>query len=116
MKISGNTIFIPGATSGIGRGFAERFADAGNKVIVAGRRPQLIEEITSSHHNIEGFVLDVVDAQLIDGAVSMIRMRFPDTNVLMPVTGIQLPEDVHTAAFLATAEATVATNLLEPIS
>jgi NAD(P)-dependent dehydrogenase (short-subunit alcohol dehydrogenase family) len=59
MKLSGNTTFIAGATSGIGRGLAERFADAGNNVIIAGRRQHLADEIVAGHDNIEGLVLDV---------------------------------------------------------
>jgi NAD(P)-dependent dehydrogenase (short-subunit alcohol dehydrogenase family) len=35
-------IFIPGATPGIGLGFAKRFAAAGNRVVIAGRRQHLI--------------------------------------------------------------------------
>jgi len=41
MNLSGNTIFIARATSGIARGLAERFANAGNRVIIAGRRQHL---------------------------------------------------------------------------
>ena len=115
MNISGNTIFIPGATSGIGRGLAERFADAGNNVIVAGRRQHLVEEIVASHDNIEGFPLDVTDQRSVEAAVSTIKTAFPETNVLVTVAGIMRPEDVHAASFLPTAEATVATNLLGPI-
>ena len=115
MNISGNTIFIPGATSGIGRGLAQRFADAGNTVIVAGRRRHLVEELVAGHENIEGFVLDVTDPRSIDAAVSTIKTGFPETNVLITVAGIMLPEDVHDDAFLPTAEATVTTNLLGPI-
>ena len=103
MNISGNTIFIPGATSGIGRGLAERFADAGSTVIVAGRRRNLVEELVAGHENIEGFVLDVTDPRSIDAAVSTINTGFPETNVLITVAGIMLPEDVHTDAFLPTA-------------
>jgi uncharacterized oxidoreductase len=115
MNISGNAVFIPGATSGIGRGLAERFADAGNKVIVAGRRRHLVEEIVAGHDNIEGFVLDVTDPRSIDAAVSTIKTAFPETNVLITVAGIMLPEDIHTDAFLPTSEATITTNLLGPI-
>jgi uncharacterized oxidoreductase len=115
MNISGNTIFIPGATSGIGLGFARRFAAAGNRVVIAGRRQQLIDRIVAETDGIDGFVLDVTDLKSIDDAAETIRTRFPDTNVIALVAGIQLPEDLHSSDFLQTAEATVATNLLGPI-
>ena len=38
MNICGNTIFIPGSTSGIGLTLAARLQARGNTVIVAGRR------------------------------------------------------------------------------
>ncbi len=115
MNISGNTVFIPGATSGIGRGLAERFADAGNQVIVAGRRERLVTEVAAGHDNIEGFTLDVTDPRSIEAAVSTIESSFPETNVLITVAGIMRPEDLHSDDFLPTAETTVATNLLGPI-
>lgn len=112
MKTSGNTIFIPGATSGIGRGLAQRFAAADNKVIIAGRRQHLIDQIVAEHDAIEGFVLDVTDPASIDRAADTIQTRYPDTNVLAAVAGIQLPEDLLSSDFLPNAEATIETNLL----
>jgi uncharacterized oxidoreductase len=45
MKMSDNTIFITGGASDIGRALAEAFHHRGNRVIVAGRRQKLIDQI-----------------------------------------------------------------------
>ncbi|MFJ9381836.1 SDR family oxidoreductase [Streptomyces sp. NPDC101455] len=115
MKISGNTIFIPGGTSGIGLGLALRFHAAGNKVIVAGRRKELLDRITAEHPGIEAVVIDTTDPASIARGAETVQTRFPGTNALITMAGIMRPEDFHTADFLATAEATVTTNLLGPL-
>ena len=115
MKISGNTIFIPGGTSGIGLGLALRFQAAGNTVIIAGRRTELLASIAQDHPGIQTIELDTTDADAVATVSKEVQQRWPETNVLLAMAGIMLPEDVHTDAFLATAEATVTTNLLGPI-
>lgn len=115
MKISGNTVFIPGGTSGIGLGLALRLHAAGNKVIIAGRRVELLDRIVADHPGIEAVVLDTTDAAAVSSVANEVQHRWPDTNVLITMAGIAKPEDFHTADFLSTAEATVTTNLLGPL-
>ena len=63
MKISGNTIVITGGGSGIGRGLAEAFAARGNRVIVAGRRREALEEVAQRNKRIHTMTLDVDDPE-----------------------------------------------------
>ena len=44
MQRSGNTILLTGGSSGIGLALAERLLQAGNQVIVTGRRAAMLEE------------------------------------------------------------------------
>ncbi|WP_431108326.1 SDR family oxidoreductase [Variovorax paradoxus] len=115
MKPSGNTILITGATSGIGLGMALRFQRAGNKVIVAGRRTALLQQITREHPDIESLELDVAEPQSIAAAREHVLARFPDLNVLVNNAGIMLPENVLKADSLEVAEWTIAVNLLGTI-
>ncbi|MBY4766221.1 SDR family oxidoreductase [Burkholderia ambifaria] len=115
MKTSGNTILITGSTSGIGLGLAMRFHKAGNKVIVAGRRKALLEQITTDHPGIEAIELDVADSESIVQASELAAARYPDLNVVINNAGIMLSENVLEPESLKAAEESVAINLLGTI-
>lgn len=115
MKTTGNTMLFTGGTSGIGLGLALRFAGAGNTVVVAGRRRELLDRIVAEHSDIEAVELDVDDPASIAAAYEAVGRSHPELDVLVNMAGIMLPEDLRDPGHLAVAEATVTTNLLGPI-
>ena len=47
MRISGSTVLLTGATGGIGHAIAKAVADRGGRLIVTGRRADMLEELTT---------------------------------------------------------------------
>jgi uncharacterized oxidoreductase len=115
MKTTGNTILITGGTSGIGHGLAVRWHRAGNKVVIAGRRKELLDQITTEHPGIESIVLDVTDPASITHAADTLTLTHPGLNVLVNNAGIMLPENLFDPAHLRIAEDHVEVNLLGTI-
>ena len=58
-------IWITGASSGIGKAVAEKFAIEGWKVAVSARRKELLDEL-GKNENISSFHLDVTDRSQIN--------------------------------------------------
>jgi uncharacterized oxidoreductase len=115
MKTSGNTILITGGGSGIGETLAHRFHDAGNRVIIAGRRAEALERAAAGRANISTLLLDVSDAADVDRAVGEMLASHPDVNVLVNNAGIMRWDALNRRGPLEDAEAMVATNVLGPI-
>ena len=115
MNTTGNTIFITGGTSGLGLGLALRFHELGNKVIISGRRKELLDQIAAEHAGIDTVVLDVEDPESISAAFNEVTTTHPAVNVVLTMAGIMLPENLLDPDHLGTAESTIATNLLGTI-
>jgi uncharacterized oxidoreductase len=116
MNISGNTVFIPGSTSGIGLALAVELHARGNTVIVGGRRTDLLEQIAAQHPGIDTVQVDSSDPASIDSAAKEVLARHPDLNVLVAMAGIMRIEDWRSPGeFLASAESVITTNVLGPI-
>lgn len=115
MKISGNTVFIPGATSGIGLALALALRDRGNKVIVGGRRQELLDHIAAEYPDLDAVHIDTADPESIRAVAATVLAAHPDLNVLITMAGVMRIEDWHSAEFLSSAESTITTNVLGPI-
>ncbi|MCV7416926.1 SDR family oxidoreductase [Mycolicibacterium litorale] len=116
MKISGNTIFIPGSTSGIGLALALALHARGNTVVIGGRRREELDRIATEHPELGAVTIDTTDPDSIRRAAAQVQAEYPDLNVLIAMAGIMRMEDWHHPdTFLDTATTTVETNLLGPI-
>ncbi len=93
MHMRGNTIFITGGTSGIGRGLAEAFHERGNQVIVAGRREERLKELARAHPGMRWYVLDVTDARAIRAVATSVIAEFPALNCVFNNAGVQMRFD-----------------------
>ena len=115
MKSTGNTIFITGGTSGIGRALAEALHQRGNKVIVAGRRRAHLDEIVAANPGIDAIELDVADQASVEHVAAKLIADYPDLNVLINNAGIMQVDHADQRLDDALMTATVETNLVGPI-
>jgi uncharacterized oxidoreductase len=116
MQLTGNTILITGGGTGIGRGLAEAFHKLGNKVIIAGRRKQALDDTTAASPGMKSATLNIEDPKAIRAFASEMSANYPALNVVIQNAGIMRPENLSAHQDdLAAAESIIATNLLGPI-
>jgi NADP-dependent 3-hydroxy acid dehydrogenase YdfG len=89
------TVFITGATSGIGRSCAQRFAKEGHQLIVAGRRKDRLDSIANDlrkNYNVNVLVLplDVTKREEVNNAIDNLPEQFQKIDVLVNNAGLAL--------------------------
>jgi uncharacterized oxidoreductase len=115
MNLTGNTIFITGGGSGIGRGIAEAFHKLGNQVIISGRRKKALEETIKANPGMASIDLDVESPASIRTAAKQLTLAYPRLNVLINNAGIMLPDTAAGAQDDAQLVSTVTTNFMGPL-
>jgi uncharacterized oxidoreductase len=116
MKIKGNTILITGGATGIGFSLAETMVNAGNKVIICGRREGKLKEAKDKLPQILTKVCDVSNVKERESLFNWIKDNFEDLNVLMNNAGIQRTINLKKGTRdLLSGEKEIETNLVAPI-
>jgi len=86
------TIWITGASSGIGRALAIKFAEEGWKVAASARRENLLSEICELNNNITSFPLDVTDKKKCKEVFDEIKKKYEDIDICFFSTGTWDPK------------------------
>jgi uncharacterized oxidoreductase len=115
MKLTGNTVFITGGGSGIGRGLAEALHKLGNQVIISGRRKGHLAETTKANPGMRSIELNVEDPESVAAVAKKLMADFPKLNVLINNAGIMNIDDAGGAVDESLLVSTITTNLMGPI-
>lgn len=89
-NIKMKTIFITGATSGIGKATAETFAKQGYKLIICGRRKEVLEQLQIELSNITevySLVFDVRNQEEVENAIRSLPEEWKNIDVLVNNAG-----------------------------
>ncbi|MDY3548042.1 SDR family NAD(P)-dependent oxidoreductase [Riemerella anatipestifer] len=84
------TVFITGATSGIGKATAEFLAQQGYRLIICGRRAEVLEELKeklSSKTEVYALVFDVRNANEVERSIASLPENFKDIDILINNAG-----------------------------
>jgi len=87
MNVTGKTILITGAGSGIGYATAKRLSAEGNQVIIAGRNADKIKK-AGEELGLTSIVCDVTDEHAIADLVKLVKDKFPDLSILINNAGL----------------------------
>ncbi|MCJ1240406.1 hypothetical protein MMC14_008408 [Varicellaria rhodocarpa] len=99
-------VLMVGATSGIGRGLAEKLISEGSKVIAVGRRKDRLDEFVQKHGSKAGSITyDISDSQGLNAFVKKVTSAYPDLDCIFLNAGVQAvydftkPSQVDLSAF-----------------
>jgi uncharacterized oxidoreductase len=115
MRTTGNTILITGGSTGIGLSLAARFLEAGNRVLICGRRKDKLEEAEKAHPGLRTFVCDVSKEADREALFAHTVREFPGTNVLFNNAGVMRFVRIEGSLAWSVPADEIATNLAAPI-
>lgn len=110
------TIIITGATSGIGRACAEKFAAQGYRLIITGRRQDRLAELQTSLQNnysteVWPLCFDVQDKAAVFTALAALPPEWQQVDILLNNAGLALGRDLFDEADMDDWETMLQTNV-----
>ena len=115
VELFGRTVLVTGGTSGIGLALARRFAAAGSRVVVCGRRADRLREIEEAEPRVRGIASDLADEAARRALVAKVTADMPELDVLVNNAGIQRRMDLPREQDAAGIREEIAINLEAPI-
>ena len=85
-------VWITGASSGIGKALAIKFANEDWQVVASARRENLLQELNNDNPNIHSFPLDVTDGSLCKKVFNNIVEKYQTIDICVFCTGIHDPQ------------------------
>ena len=86
------SIWITGASSGIGKSLAIKFASEGWQVAASARREDLLNQLSDSNQNISSFPLDVTNRENCREVFEKIKNKYENINICFFSTGTWDPK------------------------
>ena len=90
--MNNKVIWITGASSGIGKSLAIKFANEGWQVAASARRENLLKELNDTNSNIHSFPLDVTDSEKCKDVSTEIINKLENIEICIFCTGIHDPK------------------------
>lgn len=110
------TIFITGCTAGFGKAIAEKFAAAGNRLIITGRRQGRLTEVKETleqDHNVEVVALcfDIRDRKACFHAIEQLDTSWKNIDILVNNAGLAAGRDAYDTADIDDWDTMLDTNV-----
>lgn len=120
-SLENKVVLITGATAGIGRATACRFAEEGSKLILIGRRENILKELKKDIEDaykvdVHTVAMSVTDFDAISALPSKLPAKFAEVDILVNNAGLALGVTSVEENSVADAKTVIDTNVLGVIA